>query len=140
MEREILYCGKRMDNGEWVYGWYCEHSFGRWHLKSCIIPSEKAVNGCIEHVEIDPATLGQYTGLTDKNGAKIFEGDIIRGMGSKGRTGYFVIRWSTPCCGFNAGEGKRVWPNLNQATINAYEAVGNIHDNPELMERINDTE
>lgn len=151
MEREILYRGKRMDNGEWVYGWYCEHSFGRWPLKSCIIPSEKAVNGCIEHVEIDPATLGQYTGLTDKNGAKIFEGDIVRyiyepGEGFWNANQLSVIMWDHTGFKMDGIIGTNKFALLQGWLVSVpcdksyFEVVGNIHDNPELMERINDTE
>lgn len=81
---------------------------------------------------VDPATVGQYTGLTDKNGVKIFEGDVIRGCGAQAKPDNFVIRWSGPCCGFTAGDGKRVWPALNQVTISGYKVIGNIYDNPEL--------
>lgn len=135
MEPEILFRGKRLDNGEWVYGWYCKYAFGRWPIKSCIIPSKQAENGCVEHVEVDPATIGQYTGLTDKNGVKIFEGDIVRFADLRNRDSMHQViyegwRWNLsnfyetgydcPCCGFSEGTG-------------CMEIIGNIHDNPELL-------
>lgn len=124
-----------MDNGQWAYGVYGSHT----SLDAMIIDRPyTASDGDIAAIgfwTVDPATVGQCTGLTDKNGVKIFEGDIIRGEGSKAKTDNFVVRWSEPCCGFSAGEGKRTWPNLNQATINGYEVIGNINDNPELLEK-----
>ena len=68
--REILFRGKRLDDGEWVYGFYSntKGEDGRFHY----IQNENSV------VLVDPSTVGQYTGITDKNGNKIFEGDIVR--------------------------------------------------------------
>lgn len=69
--REILFRGKREDNGEWVYwnvyGEYTEPFLDNFSMHSHV-----------NEIEVDPATVGQYTGLTDKNGKRIFEGDIVK--------------------------------------------------------------
>lgn len=81
-----------------------------------------------EH-QVDTSTVGQYTGLTDKNGRKIFEGDIV-----VGNLGTFAVGWSKETSCFVTGENRRSRPCMNFGTMQYYEVVGNIHDNPELLE------
>lgn len=127
--REILFRGKHSEKSRWDYGdLYMDH--GRTY-----IASRDIMHGVRVHGEVIPETVGQYTGLTDKNGTKIFEGDIVKlrllaeKMEWKGvceyRNGAFGLAWQY------AGERYCTFAG----TCNAeYEVLGNIHDNPELME------
>lgn len=124
---EILFRGKRKDNGKWVEGHYGEYYSGKENV-SCISISKETISGSL-YYDIIPETVGQYTGLTDKNGVKIFEGDIIHG-----NLGNFVVRWSESICSFVAGEKERIRPCVNSGTMKYCEVIGNIFDNPELLE------
>lgn len=150
--REILFRGKRLDNLEWAYGWYEMYPFGKWPVKTSIIPSEEAKSGHYEHVEVYPSTVGQYTGLKDKNGKRIFEGDIIKSdNGEQSSISvvkfgeyypkmfyvmmdiYFPIAQHINANGFFAESTKHEDMILFKSPF--FEIIGNVHDNPELLEK-----
>ena len=133
--REILFRGKRIDNGEWEFGWYEMTPYSRWPLKPTIIPAQKAHEGHYEHVEVDPATVGQFTGLLDKNGYKIFEGDIVQYYGTYAlevfiEKGHTKFRW------FDAVTNTKYAQLFfdSDEELGECEVIGNIHDDPELLE------
>ncbi len=123
---EILFRGKRTDNGEWVQGFYVVLG----NENHCIFTGRLDITrGRIgfEYFKVDPKTVGQFTGLTDKNGNKIFEGDIIHLWSGEHYSGYWehdtvkVVEDITDDVCVIIGEVEYV------------EVIGNIHDNPELL-------
>lgn len=130
MEREILFRGKSVVTGEWVEGHYFEHG------EHCILNTRKVENDMTKFVEkIDPKTLGQYTVLRDKNGTRIFEGDILK----NDRTGEIgFVSWHGTMAGFILNKlpreknGGFCWGELFHSYMKRA-VIGNIHDNPELM-------
>lgn len=121
--REMLFRGKPLGNlhGKFIYG-----SLGVIDIDLC------AIYHCFEFEDdemqlVDPETVGQYTGLTDKNGKKIFEGDIVKYKNSSPcEIAYidsqFVMMW------------KNFYRNFERVYDDEIEIIGNIHDNPELLE------
>lgn len=137
--REILFRGKRIDNGEWVYGFYfcMHHDDDREHLHHFIIPlnvplpKDKPI-GEIQ-VEVDPTTIGQYTGLT-ANGKKIFEGDIVR----ETITSYYQpigkIYYDKKNCQLRIEYVNNIASVGHIGDGRIYELLGNIYDTPMLLE------
>ena len=123
--REILFRGKRIDNGEWVEGYFVNLWLMHYQKHQPIITDNNAVS-----YDVDPSTVGQYTGLCDKNGKKIFEGDIMAftayGFDYVGTVEFAYGSASVMC--------EHASPFLDQAVSKhgAY-IIGNIHDNPELL-------
>lgn len=133
--REILFRGRRIDNGEWIYGYYTgpvgiinDHAI-------CDINS---VSGQV--LDVDPSTVGQYTGLKDRNGVRIFEGDVVR----EHHVTRYVDSWGRKYA-VDMDEDRRGWYPFacgdgcgccEEDTISPCycEVIGNIHDNPELLE------
>lgn len=124
--REILFCGKRTDNGEWVYGNLvrgCDEKYA-------YIVEFGNKELCRNYVNVNPDTVGQYTGLADKNGTKIFEGDIGRR-----RDDIFLIDWSEEKAAFVMIFHDYICEILYLEEMwDDAEVIGNIHDNPELLE------
>ena len=135
--REILFRAKRIDNGKWIEGYLVElgkESFSdpeRYGICNKAIPLGRS--GVCYNLKIDeviPETVGQFTGLTDKNGKKIFEGDILsyieeietRSRGKETLKGIYEVKFEY--CGFSP---------LDCLACNHLEIIGNIHDNPELL-------
>ena len=128
--REILFRGKRMDDDEWVEGYYFTNpEWDREMYGSCYwIVSHK--NGI--QYEVSSETLGQYTGLNDKNGKKIFEGDLVRAENiCNGYTWFGSVVWWNGCFAIQGVIARNV-PAID--LFREYEVIGNIHDNPELLE------
>lgn len=117
--REILFRGKRIDNGEWVYGCYY-HCIGTAYGATFIVVND------FGFIEVIPHTIGQYTGKTDKNGEKIFQGDkVLSKYGTMG-----IVEWDNEESAFLVNIGDD-WMTM---TDSEWQAIGNIYDNSELLE------
>lgn len=133
MNREILFKAKRKDNGKWVEGYYRRIPCMRM-LEHYIMPRNP--KNRMEQYAIDPDTLCQYTGLTDKNGNNIWENDIVR------RTDLYVV--SEPSVGFIEYDLENTsflihWTDKVEYSPTYHwkdrlEVIGNIFDNPDLLE------
>ena len=114
MMGEILFRGKRVDNGEWTEGYF----FKSWDK---VFLLWGMTGDCPNMEEVKPETVGQYTGLTDKNGKKIFEGDIVESP--NGTQGF--IEWQNAECAFLVNIGDD-WQTMDDCP---YEVGGNKYDN-----------
>ena len=131
--REILFRGKRLDNGEWVEGYlYITHN-GEHEIS--IYNDEVNIERWTH--EVDPSTVGQYTGLTDKNGNRIWEGDILRSCYDNlypYDESIEVVKWFLN--GWHIQQGEYPPDAMDGDGVMPYsEVIGNIHDNPELLEK-----
>lgn len=121
--REILFKAKRLDNGEWVEGYLLHDSEQN---ESYIAEYFEDKSAYLR--EVDPETVCQFTGLTDKNGVKIFEGDVVKSYDLYGKyDGKGIVHWKDLFSSWQFGEC-RVLLKLCK-----YEVIDNIFDDPELM-------
>jgi uncharacterized phage protein (TIGR01671 family) len=135
--RAIEYRGKRKDNGEWVYGFYyteVDITFILLHRKSLKTPS---MSYSRQFVCVDPETVGQYIGLCDSAGKKIFTGDIVWVSYSKAGAVIGVVSWVESECAFMADVKHgltHIFVNLGKHP-KTVKVLGNIHDTPKLLDR-----
>ena len=128
--REILFRGKRISDGEWVEGYLGVEVGGAPVIEYC--GTDEDVGDYVEEQFVNPESIGEFTGLTDKNGVKIFEGDIICGKAGPP----FEIRWRKSMCYFSIYAKDVPYPlaPVEKGIVRNYEVIGNIYDNPELLE------
>lgn len=120
--------GKRTDNGEWIEGYYSEFEIAKKAIP-CIIPFSPLTNVFPDNgvYQVNPSTLGECTGLRDRNGKLIFEGDIVTHDKL-----IFVVEWDSDRATF-------VIRHFNIVSVFTMlcgwelEVIGNIHDNPKLL-------
>ena len=95
-------------------------------------------NGEYEEITVVPETVGQYTGMTDKHGVKIFDGDILMGHLDKElpeeETRLEIVWHNNGWYGRSADFGQTFYDDFDRGFEKLFEVIGNIHDNPELME------
>ncbi|MFK2514390.1 YopX family protein [Bacteroides fragilis] len=126
MNREIKFRGKRIDNGEWVYGYLADEDY---------INDINSID--LSSIEVDRGTIGQFTGLFDKNGKEIYEGDIL---GANGKIIGWVKGGARGYCYdvvyINHPTGEKRWSlygTVVEDFNNTIEVISDIHDNPELI-------
>ena len=129
--REILFRGKRKDNGEWVEGDLLKYETGETAILSRFSRYGFEATEIYLRNKVIPETVCQYTGLTDKNGRKIFEGDIVR-YGDTIHKVVFEQRNGTAYFGLVYSPFETL-PFGHYQDLKQIEIIGNIYDNPELM-------
>lgn len=117
--RTIKFRAKRIDNGEWFYGGYYQ-----------VMSIHFIKNGIGQYCKVDPKTVNQYTGLNDKNGKGIYEGDIVDNSVAR-----WVVIFNKGCfCGKIVGkQHPETQTHLALRGIRGWHKVGNVFNNPELL-------
>lgn len=131
--REILFRGKRKINGDWVYGDFV-HGNERKSLRDSIFVYDSETQSFNDY-EINPPTIGQYTGLTDKNGKRIFEGDIVKTDKFSEPNKQYIIKYDLQFGAFIGQDRYNVYFVTFDGDSGDFEVIGNITDNPDLLEK-----
>lgn len=131
--REILFKAKRIDNGEWAQGAVLFHD-----TDATTIFNQHMGDGSLQGFEVNPSTICQYTGLKDKNGNKIWENDIFQYTDGTMVTQKDLIEYNETHASFvrlrNTEKLGLQYLWIDEATCNHGEVIGNIFDNPELLQ------
>lgn len=122
---EVLFRGKEVADGKWIEGFYSAEEYNPYSGEVEHIPRIQIIGKCVS-LGVIPETVGQFTGLTDKNGRKIFEGDIVDYISSdvigNPKTGTIIVEDMTDY-------DTMIYLNHSDEL----QIIGNIHDNPELL-------
>lgn len=124
--REILFRGKKLDNGEWVEGAY----FPKNDNYPATIYTDDGLG-----TSVDPATVGQYTETRDCRGNRIFEGDVAIFEWDSGYRTFFIEYKDGAFLATPTHPADDIWRIRISGCTNRFEIIGNIHDNPELLEQ-----
>lgn len=129
MNERFLFRGRRYDNGEWITGWITSQ-FKKFTEGKVLTYIQSNVFGGGEHL-VNTETVGQCTGLKDKNGKLIFEGDIVKNKA------WYVIKYDNGGYGLSAFGKTKPVPIMGHWNFNSdeIEVIGNVYDNLELLQR-----
>lgn len=144
MMREILFRAKAINrrpdreyrtnykDGDWVYGLVSELHDEEFHEKYPYSPATMTNEVGVRDIDVDYKTIGQYTGLNDKNGNKIFEGDIVEILLS-GKHGIGIVEYGKSGISAYVAMSHSVYSNYVLNKSDNFIVLGNIYDNPELI-------